>query len=204
MQLFLKPILVLAILRLIQIFEKANFNLYCQSLTELIPFLFAMNNLNYEHYTPVFCKDYDLTETTSDGSDVLYWNVIVHKSSRQFSPIILVRTVERSRQGWWWSMWCDWRSCRTQKMMVIGPEVRCLITQYETACTTKEGTEDAMQPSWAPSHQGAQGHFKNMPHLMFSPQYRHTLPSTIEQTLSSPYTGQIVCKLKPSQLKRRR
>ena len=39
-----------------------------------------------------------------------------------------------------------------------------------------------MQPSWASSHRGPQGHLKNMPHLMFSPQYRHTLPSTIGRT----------------------
>ena len=36
---------------------EANFNLYCQSLTELIPFLFSQNNVNYAQYTPVFYKD---------------------------------------------------------------------------------------------------------------------------------------------------
>ena len=51
----LAPLLVsgLSILLLIQLFEKANFNLYCQSLTELIPFLFAKNNVNYAKYNPV-------------------------------------------------------------------------------------------------------------------------------------------------------
>ena len=61
-----------------------------------------------------------------------------------------------------------------------------------------------VQPSRAPSPQGSQRHLKNMPHLMFSPQYRHTLPSTIGRTLLSSYTCQIVWKLKPSQLKRGR
>ena len=36
-------------------FEKANLNLYCQSLTELIIFSFAKNNVNYAQSTPVLC-----------------------------------------------------------------------------------------------------------------------------------------------------
>ena len=181
--------LVLAILLLIQLFGKANFNLYCQSLTEPIPYLFAKNNVNYAQFI-YFCpqqRQYDLTETTSDGSGALKCNVIVHKSSRKLSPIIIDQALE-------------YLVCVKilPKMDGTGPEVTCLITQLET------GTEHTMQPSWAPNHQGAQGHLKNMPHLMFSPQYRHTLPRTIRRSFCSIYTGQIVWKMKPSQLKRGR
>ena len=34
-----------------------------------------------------------------------------------------------------------------RRWMVTGPEVTCLMYEYETACTTKEGTEHIMQPS---------------------------------------------------------
>ena len=39
-------------------------------------------------------RQYDSTETTSDGSGVLNWNIGVHKSSRQFSPIIIHQALE--------------------------------------------------------------------------------------------------------------
>ena len=54
----LVPVLVpvLAILLLIRLFEKANCNLYRQSSSELIPFLFAINNVNYAQYTSVHHK----------------------------------------------------------------------------------------------------------------------------------------------------
>jgi len=35
------------ILALIQSFQEANFALYCDALSELIPFFFANNNINY-------------------------------------------------------------------------------------------------------------------------------------------------------------
>ena len=34
-----------------------------------------------------------------------------------------------------------------RRWMVTGLEVTCLMYEYETACTTKEGTEHTMQPS---------------------------------------------------------
>ena len=99
---------------------KANFNLYCQSLTELMPFLFAKKHCKLcTIYSCPLQRQYDLAETTADGSGVLNWNGIVHKSSRQLSTIL--------EHSWCWSIW-----------MVTGPEVTCLITQQDTACTTKE------------------------------------------------------------------
>ena len=64
----------------------------------MIPFLFAQNNLNYAQKldSSPLKRQYDSTETISDGSGVLSWNIIVHKSSRQFSPIIIDQTLEQA------------------------------------------------------------------------------------------------------------
>ena len=34
--------------------------------------------------------------STTDGSGVLNWNIIVHKSSQQFSPIIIDQALEQA------------------------------------------------------------------------------------------------------------
>ena len=39
------------------IIREKTFDMYCQSVTEQIPFLFAKNNVNYAQYIPVHYKD---------------------------------------------------------------------------------------------------------------------------------------------------
>ena len=73
------------------------------------------------------------TRTTSDGSSVLKLNVIVHKSIRKFSTIIIIdqgfeqaNAVVKAYDGVF-SVTGDPATLR--RRMVNGPEVTCLITQ---------------------------------------------------------------------------
>ena len=47
-------------------------------------------------YSCPLLRQYDSTETTSNGSGVLKWNIIVHKSSRQFSLVIIDQALEQA------------------------------------------------------------------------------------------------------------
>ena len=47
----------LTILLLIRSFREANFALYCDALSELIPYFFANNNINYARWLPIHLRD---------------------------------------------------------------------------------------------------------------------------------------------------
>lgn len=79
----------LVIFMLVRSFREANFDLYCQSLSELLPFFFANNNVNYARWLPIHLRDMvtlkekhpQLAEEFEKG------NFVVHKTTRVFSAL---------------------------------------------------------------------------------------------------------------------
>ena len=47
----------LVVLLLIRSFREGNFDLYLEALSELIPYFFANNNVNYAWLLPVYLRD---------------------------------------------------------------------------------------------------------------------------------------------------
>ena len=72
----------------------------------------------------------------------------MHKSSGQFSPIIIDQALEQANAVFkadGGAFGVTGYPAALKRWMVTGPEVTCLITQWETACITKESTEHSMQ-----------------------------------------------------------
>ena len=72
----------LTILALIRSFREANFALYCEALSELIPYFFANNNINYARLVPIHLRDMMSLEQHHPQvtREFNYGNFVVHKS----------------------------------------------------------------------------------------------------------------------------
>ena len=77
----------LTILSLVRAFRGANFTLYCQELSALMPFFFANNNINFARWLPVHLRD--MLSLEHKHPDVFqefqFGKFVVFKSSRTFS-----------------------------------------------------------------------------------------------------------------------
>ena len=88
----------LVILLLIRAFQEANFELYCRALSELLPYLFANNNVHYARWLPIHLKDMltleekhpQLAEEFNNGK------FVVHKSSRDYSAMAIDQAHEQA------------------------------------------------------------------------------------------------------------
>ena len=136
----------LVILLLIRSFREANFFLYCQSLAELMPYFFANNNVNYARWLPIHYRDMVTLEQKHPqlAQEFQSGNFVVHKSSRQFSAMAIDQAHEQANavikaDGGVIGVTEDPSALR--RWMIAGPQVSHLVTQYEAACGTKEGTE---------------------------------------------------------------
>ena len=77
------------IIPLIRVFQEANFELYCQALSELLPYLFANNNVHYARWLPIHLKDMFTLEEKHPRLAEEFNNgkFVVHKSSRDYWPL---------------------------------------------------------------------------------------------------------------------
>lgn len=86
------------ILLLIQSFREANFSLCCQSLAELIPYFFANSNVHYARWLPNHYRDMVTLEQKHPqlAQEFQSGNFDVHKSSRQFSAMVIDQAHEQA------------------------------------------------------------------------------------------------------------
>ena len=136
----------LVIFLLIRSFREANFSLYCQSLAELIPYVFANNNVNYARWLPINYRDMVTLEQKHPqlAHDFQNGKFVIHKSSRQFSAIAIDQAHEQANavikaDGGAIGVTEDPSALR--RWMIAGPEVSHLVAQYEAECGTKAGTD---------------------------------------------------------------
>ena len=55
----------LTIFTLIHSFREGDFNLYHEALSDLLPYFFANNNVNYARWIPIHLRDYDVIRATT-------------------------------------------------------------------------------------------------------------------------------------------
>ena len=131
---------------LIRSFREANFDLYCQSLAELIPYFFANNNVNYARWLPIHFRDMmTLAQKHPQLANEFHrGKFVVHKSGRDFSAMAINQAHEQANavikaDGAAIGVTEDPSALR--RWMVAGPEVSHLVEQYEAASAAKEVTE---------------------------------------------------------------
>ena len=85
------------ILALIRSFREANFALYCDTLSELIPFFFANNNINYARWLPIHLRDMKFLDQHHPqvAREFCSGNFVVHKSHRNSQRLPLTKRMNK-------------------------------------------------------------------------------------------------------------
>ena len=88
----------LTIFLLIRALREANFSLCCQSLTELIPYFFANNNVNHARWLPIHLRDMlTLKEKHPKVAEEFEMGrFVIHKSCREFSVMAIDQLHEQA------------------------------------------------------------------------------------------------------------
>ncbi|KAK6196169.1 hypothetical protein SNE40_001446 [Patella caerulea] len=81
---------------LVRSFREADFNLYREALSELAPYNFANNNVNYARWIPIHIRDMmSLEQQHPDVAKEFHnGNFVIHKSRREFSAMAIDQTHE--------------------------------------------------------------------------------------------------------------
>ena len=88
----------LIIFTFIRSIREANFSLYQESLSNLIPYFFANDNVHYSRWLPIHLKDMLLLEKQhpSVAGEFNKGNFVVHKSDRTFSAMAIDQAHEQN------------------------------------------------------------------------------------------------------------
>ena len=137
----------LTILTLIRSFREADFVLYREALSELIPYFFANNNINYARWLPIHLRDMMSIEQQHPqvAREFHKGNFVVHKTCREFSAISIDQAHEQNNavikdDGGAVGFIEDPAALR--RWMVSGPEVSRLVGCYEELSGAKDGTNN--------------------------------------------------------------
>ena len=141
-------------LRLVRVFGKANFNMYLQSISELLPWMFVLDHGKYARWLSVHYGDRVIL--SSKHPDV--YNhfqegyVTMHKTSRRFSSIALhhaheqVNAAVKGDEG---TVGLKENPAALIRWMVAGQEIARMIQQFECdSFTTDEQKEKGVQNSF--------------------------------------------------------
>ena len=131
------------ILALMWSFQEANFALYCDTLSELIPFFFANNNINYARWLPIHLRDMMSLEQHHPqvAREFRSGNFEVNKSHREFSAFTIDQAHEQVNaliNGDGGVIGVTENPSALRRWMVAGPEVSHLVTQ----CDILSGAKD--------------------------------------------------------------
>lgn len=126
----------LAIFMLIRSFREGDFDLYRDTLSKLIPYFFANNNVNYARWLPVHLRDMlSLEEQHSEvAHEFSKGKFVVHKTKRDFSAIPIDQAHEQNNaviKGDGGAIGLTEDSGALLRWMVAGPEVSRLVAGYE-------------------------------------------------------------------------
>ena len=85
-------------LTLIRAFREGNFDLYSQAMSELIPYFFANNNVNYARWLPIHLRDIVSLEQKHPrlAEEFKQGKFVVHKTTREFSGLALDQAHEQA------------------------------------------------------------------------------------------------------------
>ena len=174
----------LTIFILIRSFREANFSLYCQALSDLIPYLFANNDTNHAPWLSVHLRDMLTMESKHPAlaQEFKMGNFAVHKTKRDFSALALDQAHEQANAA----IKADGRAIgltenlsALRRWMVSGPKVSHLVSIHEMEAQNKEASDHFL-------------HHEQTPHAQKTFLERVQKLSQVLQDLGNPFHGDSV------------
>lgn len=128
--------LELTLLQFVRSVRTGDFNLYLQSLSQLLPWFFALDHPNYARWLSVHVRDLTMLETTHPSIFVEFWagGFVARKTHRSFSAIALDQAHEQCNavvkgEGGAVGLTNDPNALR--RWMVAGPEISRMVGEFE-------------------------------------------------------------------------
>ena len=148
----------LTIFMLIRSFCEANFSLYYQALSELIPYLLANNNTNYVQLLPVHLRDMLTLESKhlAVAQEFKMGSFAVHKTKHDFSVLAPDQDHEQANaaiKADGGAIGLTNNPSALRKWMVSGPEVSHLVPNYEMEAQAKEASNHSLHHEQTPHAQ---------------------------------------------------
>ncbi len=119
---------------------EANFSLYVDSLTKLLPWFFALDHTHYSRWLPIHVRDMANLEMKhpSIADEFKRGNFVVCKTHRKFSAMSIDQAHEQNNalvKGDGGAVGLTQNPAALRKWMCGGPEVAKLINEYENVIT---------------------------------------------------------------------
>ena len=138
--------LELLLLRYIRSLREGNFQLYVESLTHLMPWMFALDHTHYARWLSVHIRDMmTLAERHPDVlSEFTSGNFVVHKTSNKFSAIALDQVHEQNNamvKGSGGAIGLTGNPGALRRWMVAGPEIARITTEFEEQAIHQQGSD---------------------------------------------------------------
>ena len=126
----------LTILQLVHAIRNANFSQYQESLMSLIPWMFALDQVNYARWLAVHIRDMSALHITHPAIHAQFClgSFVAHKSNRVFSSIALDQAHEQVNalvKGEGGAVGLTENPSALRRWMVAGPEIARMVQEFE-------------------------------------------------------------------------
>ncbi|KAK3737069.1 hypothetical protein QZH41_013876, partial [Actinostola sp. cb2023] len=139
-------------LQLVRAFREADFFLYIEALINIVPWMFALDHINYARWLSVHIRDMcelpiqhpNVFRRFCDGS------FVVHKSKRLFSSIALDHAHEQVNalvKGEGGAVGLTENPSALRRWMVAGPEIARMISEFEDSESAPECQHHEQKPA---------------------------------------------------------
>ena len=138
--------LILTILIFVRSLRKSDFGLYIDSLTQLAPWLSALDHTNYARYLPVHIRDMIGLESKHPeiANEFKAGKFTIQKSQRFFSAIAIDHAHEQNNAYVKWdglAVALTENPGALRRWMLAGPEITRIIAEFEDQLTTEDVDE---------------------------------------------------------------
>ena len=146
------------ILVFIRSLRESNFNLYRQALCQLIPYMFANNNVNYARWLPIHLLDMlTLEERHPSIAEAFHaGKFVVHKTERNFSGLAIDQAHEQANaviKGDGGAVGITEDPSALRRWMTAGPAVSQLVAQYEEVSVIRDVSKQNKHHEQTPGYQ---------------------------------------------------
>ena len=133
--------LELLLLVFVRSLREANFELYIDAVSKIVPWFFGLDHTNYARWLPIHLRDmYRLNNVAPDvDSQFKQGRFVVNKTSKNFSSIPIDHAHEQNNalvKGEGGAVGLTENPSALRRWMVSGPEMARIINEFETSIAT--------------------------------------------------------------------
>ncbi|KAG0723068.1 hypothetical protein GWK47_043326 [Chionoecetes opilio] len=138
--------LELAVMVYVRAIREADFLLYIEPLSKIVPWFFALDHTHYSRWVPIHLRDMvSLKQLHPDVyAEFLKGNFVVKKSKRAFSAVAIDQAHEQNNasvKGEGGAVGLTENPAALRRWMVSGPEMARLIQEFEGSAEKRQDTD---------------------------------------------------------------